>query len=190
MLTTTALKEQSKRLRNHLAKNNIVLSHSQCLEAVAALHGHRDWNTASAVLGKAEPVPDYPDASLQQSPVSQSSTGATAELSKSSQPEYPAYQPLKVINRGVGSLAGCLNAEGKLLVENTDQAKLLGFMLGDSSLQNPENLLIVLKPSKLAGHWKCEGRDHRLGSPWISPPFIFSLEDSDSSETSKAQQAH
>ncbi|MBH3459266.1 glyoxalase superfamily protein [Pseudomonas putida] len=143
MLTTAILKAQSKRLRAHLAKNDIVLTHSQGLEAVAALHGHRDWNTASAVLGKAN---------------------------------YPDYLPLEVFNSGVGVLSGCLNTEGKLLVENTHEAKLLSFFPGESYSENDENLLIVLKPSALAGRWKCEGRDNRLGTPWISPPFIFSLQ--------------
>lgn len=145
MLTTAVLKAQSKRLRAHLAKSDIVLTHSQGLEAVAALHGHRDWNTASAILDKAH---------------------------------YPDYLPLEVLNRGVGVLSGCLNAEGKLLVENTHEAKLLTFFPSEGQSQNRENPLIVLKPSALAGRWICEGRDNRLGTPWISPPFIFHLEKS------------
>lgn len=48
MTKIEALKSQAKRLRTHLAANNIPLSHSQVLEAVAVMHGHRDWNTASA----------------------------------------------------------------------------------------------------------------------------------------------
>lgn len=87
----------------------------------------------------------------------------------------PPYVPLEVTNVGLGSLSGCINAKGELLVENTDEAKLLTFMRGDSSLQNPENLLFVVKPSSLAGSWKYEGRDHSLASVRISPPFIFSL---------------
>jgi hypothetical protein len=48
MPTIEALKTQAKLLRNHLAKQNNPLSHSQALEAIAAAHGFRDWNTASA----------------------------------------------------------------------------------------------------------------------------------------------
>lgn len=49
MTKIETLKSQAKRLRTHLAAKNIPLSHSQALEAIAVMHGHRDWNTASAV---------------------------------------------------------------------------------------------------------------------------------------------
>jgi len=49
MTKIETLKSQAKRLRTHLATNNIPLSHSQALEAIAVMHGHRDWNTASAI---------------------------------------------------------------------------------------------------------------------------------------------
>lgn len=48
MTTIETLKSQAKRLRAHLFAKNIQLTHSQALEAVAAMHGHRDWNTASS----------------------------------------------------------------------------------------------------------------------------------------------
>ncbi|KPY14368.1 hypothetical protein ALP73_200266 [Pseudomonas coronafaciens pv. garcae] len=48
MTTIETLKSQAKRLRAHLSESNIPLTHSQVLEAVAVMHGHRDWNTASA----------------------------------------------------------------------------------------------------------------------------------------------
>lgn len=50
MTTIENLKSQAKRLRNHLASQNIPLSHSQALEAIAAAHEYKDWNTASAKL--------------------------------------------------------------------------------------------------------------------------------------------
>lgn len=53
MTTIEALKSQAKRLRSHLSANKIPVTHSQSLEAIAALHGHRDWNTATAALSKA-----------------------------------------------------------------------------------------------------------------------------------------
>ncbi|WPP02521.1 glyoxalase superfamily protein (plasmid) [Pseudomonas sp. HR96] len=57
MTTIETLKSQAKRLRAHLSESNIPLTHSQVLEAVAVMHGHRDWNTASAIAGPpAEPV--------------------------------------------------------------------------------------------------------------------------------------
>lgn len=52
MTTIETLKSQAKRLRTHLSANNIPLSHSQTLEAVAVMHGHRDWNTVSAAMSK------------------------------------------------------------------------------------------------------------------------------------------
>ncbi|MEZ1440101.1 glyoxalase superfamily protein [Pseudomonas shirazica] len=50
MSTIETLKIQAKRLRAHLARHNMPVTHSQSLEAVAAIHGHRDWNTALAAL--------------------------------------------------------------------------------------------------------------------------------------------
>ncbi|WP_104963059.1 glyoxalase superfamily protein [Pseudomonas sp. XWY-1] len=44
------LKMQAKRLRVHLSSHNMPVTHSQSLEAVAAMHGHRNWNTAVAKL--------------------------------------------------------------------------------------------------------------------------------------------
>jgi hypothetical protein len=59
MTTIETLKSQAKRLRTHLSESNIPLTHSQVLEAVAVMHGHRDWNTASAAVGQhAAPVHD------------------------------------------------------------------------------------------------------------------------------------
>ena len=50
MSTIETFKIQAKRLRAHLARHNMPVTHSQSLEAVAAIHGHRDWNTALAAL--------------------------------------------------------------------------------------------------------------------------------------------
>lgn len=50
MITRDDAKGQAKRLRSHLAARDLSLSHAQALEAVAATHGYRDWNTASAKL--------------------------------------------------------------------------------------------------------------------------------------------
>lgn len=57
MSTIEDLKSQAKRLRTHLGTNNIAFTHAQCLEAVSAMHGHRNWNTALAACDKApEPL--------------------------------------------------------------------------------------------------------------------------------------
>lgn len=48
MPTIEALKSQAKLLRAHLSAQNIELGHSQALEAISAIHGFKDWNTASA----------------------------------------------------------------------------------------------------------------------------------------------
>ncbi|HEK4046059.1 TPA: hypothetical protein SL338_003055 [Pseudomonas aeruginosa] len=52
MQTIESLKSQAKRLRTHFSALNIELSHSQALEAIAAVHGFKDWNTASALSPK------------------------------------------------------------------------------------------------------------------------------------------
>lgn len=44
------LKAQAKRLRTYLSTKNIEIGHSASLEALAAQHGFRDWNTLSAKL--------------------------------------------------------------------------------------------------------------------------------------------
>lgn len=63
MSTIQSLKSQAKRLRAHLLTQNITFTHSQCLEAVAAQQGYRDWNTAVAALNQtatAEPTVEAP----------------------------------------------------------------------------------------------------------------------------------
>lgn len=177
MSTIKAVKSQAKRLRTHLAANNISLSHSQSLEAVAALHNYKDWNTASALLSKSASSQDQSETPLPFCVSPEISPDNPGDQLENLLCESPTYLPLVVKNRGLGSLSGWLNAEGKLLVENTHEAMLITFMRGDSSLQNPENLLFVVQPSKLSGSWKYEGRDNSLASSWISPPFIFSRKD-------------
>lgn len=175
MSTVKLFKSQAKRLRVYLAAANISLSHSQSLEAIAALHGHKDWNTANAFLSKGISSQDESGTTAPMRVLPEMPLGTVREKRELLLNEKTTYLPLGVKNRGLGSLSGCLNAEGKLLVENTDEAKLIVFMRDDYSLQNPENLLFVVTPTTLAGHWKYEGRDNSLASPWISPPFIFSL---------------
>jgi hypothetical protein len=48
MPTIKTLKSQAKLLRTHLSAQNIDLGHSQALEAISAIYGFKDWNTASA----------------------------------------------------------------------------------------------------------------------------------------------
>lgn len=45
------LKDQAKRLRAALERDDRPLSHSRALELVAAQHGFRDWNTLHAHVG-------------------------------------------------------------------------------------------------------------------------------------------
>jgi alpha-mannosidase len=51
-MNISELKAQAKRLRTYLATKNIELNHSALLEALAAQHGYRDWNTLSATFGE------------------------------------------------------------------------------------------------------------------------------------------
>lgn len=50
--STSELKIQAKRLKEFLNSLGTPLQHSHCLEAIAAIHGIKDWNTASAVTQK------------------------------------------------------------------------------------------------------------------------------------------
>lgn len=64
MTTIESFKSQAKRLRTHLAASHISLTHSQSLEAVAVMHGHRDWNTAVGALNRAAKVVSVPEPPL------------------------------------------------------------------------------------------------------------------------------
>lgn len=64
MTTIETLKSHAKYLRTHLSAINIPLTHSQALEAVAVMHGHRDWNTASAVACHQSAPPQEPEEPL------------------------------------------------------------------------------------------------------------------------------
>lgn len=88
------------------------------------------------------------------------------------------WEPFVVHNTGLGVLRGYLTEEGKLLVENTSEAKLVGFMPGGSrpvadTLKNPENALIVASPQAFAGEWLCEGRHNEHADALTPPSFIF-----------------
>lgn len=90
------------------------------------------------------------------------------------------WEPLVVHNSGLGVLRGFLTEEGKLLVENTSEAKLVGFMPGGErpvgeQLKNPENALIVAGPQAFAGEWLYEGRDNKNADAFTPPSFIFAL---------------
>ena len=90
------------------------------------------------------------------------------------------WEPLVVKNTGLGTLRGYLTEEGKLFVENTPDANLIGFMLGGMRpvgevVKNPENALIVAGPQAFVGEWLWEGRDNSASArnPFTHPPFIF-----------------
>lgn len=51
--TVDDAKSVARRLRTALEMRGLAASHSDTLELVAAQLGHRDWNTASAILGAA-----------------------------------------------------------------------------------------------------------------------------------------
>ncbi|USX02144.1 hypothetical protein NHF41_10170 [Pseudomonas proteolytica] len=66
------------------------------------------------------------------------------------------WEPLVVKNTGLGTLRGYLTEEGKLFVENTPDANLVGFMPGGmrpvgEAVKNPENALIVAGPQAFVG---------------------------------------
>lgn len=50
-LSLEAVKQQAKILRQHLADNEQILSHSQSLEIIAKQKGFRDWNSLHAHIG-------------------------------------------------------------------------------------------------------------------------------------------
>lgn len=55
MTTIDDAKAMARRLRAALEARGLASSHSETLELVAAQLGHRDWNTASALLSRSEP---------------------------------------------------------------------------------------------------------------------------------------
>ncbi|MEX5535582.1 hypothetical protein [Pseudomonas syringae] len=88
------------------------------------------------------------------------------------------WEPLVVHNTELGILRGCLTEEGKLLIENTPDAKLLSFMPSASRqlaavLKNPDNALFVGGPDAFVGEWLCEGRDNQSADAFTPPSFIF-----------------
>ncbi|MBH3384008.1 hypothetical protein I5S53_08480 [Pseudomonas juntendi] len=88
------------------------------------------------------------------------------------------WEPLVVHNNGLGVLRGRVTEDGKLLVENTLEAKLSGFMPGrlrpiGDVLRNPENALIVAGPKAFAGEWLCAGQDNENATPSTHAAFIF-----------------
>ena len=56
-------KREARILRDTLAGDGKPISHSQALETVARLHGHRDWNTlhAAALSNRPPPLPGLGD---------------------------------------------------------------------------------------------------------------------------------
>jgi hypothetical protein len=54
----TDYETQAKRLASHLKQSHdIDLSHGHCLEAIAAIHGHKGWNELSTAEGNGEQAP-------------------------------------------------------------------------------------------------------------------------------------
>ncbi|MFJ4089622.1 hypothetical protein [Pseudomonas psychrophila] len=88
------------------------------------------------------------------------------------------WEPLVLKNTGLDSLRGYLTEEGKLFVENTPEANLVGFMPSAwrptaEAVKNPENALIVAGPPPFVGEWLCEGRDNEHADAYTYPSFIF-----------------
>jgi catechol 2,3-dioxygenase-like lactoylglutathione lyase family enzyme len=53
-------KSMAKRLRADLAEHGVQITHSQTLELLAHLHGHRDWNTMAAIEQKPADAVEHP----------------------------------------------------------------------------------------------------------------------------------
>ena len=53
-ISIESMKDQAKVLRGYLNEQGLDLSHSKSLEAVARGEGFKDWNTASALVSRAE----------------------------------------------------------------------------------------------------------------------------------------
>ena len=51
-ITIRDLKAEAKQYRSHTHLDGVSITHGAALEYVAQRHGFRDWNTASAILGR------------------------------------------------------------------------------------------------------------------------------------------
>jgi len=54
MMSIVEVKEQATILKNFLKQNNLEITHTSCLQAIAKINGVKDWNTMSAMLQKHE----------------------------------------------------------------------------------------------------------------------------------------
>lgn len=85
MHTYNEAKTMAKSLRGSLAANNVLLSHSKCLEIVAKQLGFADWNTLSAKLDvDSDHLASHEDSAGALSPVIPDGTG---QLSITAAPE-------------------------------------------------------------------------------------------------------
>lgn len=60
MISRNEIKRQATILKEFLSQNNATISLSSCLQAVAKMHGFKDWNTMSATLKKKQPQHHLP----------------------------------------------------------------------------------------------------------------------------------
>jgi len=81
--TLAEAKAQAKTLRRALETGGAVFSHGQALELVARQNGARDWNTLSAQLAKASPVPFHLHQRVQGRYLGQAFKGEIKALSSS-----------------------------------------------------------------------------------------------------------
>jgi hypothetical protein len=57
LFNETAVKAQARKLKTFLEGKGLALSHTACLEAIAAQYDHKSWHHLQAVLGNAVPLP-------------------------------------------------------------------------------------------------------------------------------------
>lgn len=160
------------------------VKHTQALNEAAIDAGYKSFKHAqrqlSAIGSRAASPPLYLSSAQHEGDAQllyEGDASTAPSTSSGGRLKDVCWESLAVVNSGLGFLRGNLLDDRTLLVENTSEAKLMGFLDGlrcaGDFLKNPENLLIVINPSAFAGGWQCKGRANWLADPFTHPPFIF-----------------
>ena len=93
-LTAEDIKKQAVRLKEHFASQNIPITHSAALEALAKQHGYKDWNVLFAKLKHGKNTPSWPtlDDKVSGSYLGHPFTGTVLRINVSTLPNVRRYK--------------------------------------------------------------------------------------------------